>query len=120
MKKLILLAVMTLPLSSHAKWVQVSERAWFDPDNATRSGNVITYWMLLNTDKTKTPDPRIASQKIRSNIDCVKKFETIDWMVLYDKPMGKGKVLFNQVVDMPGQPIPPDTIAAAQMDYLCK
>lgn len=59
MKKLILTAVLAASMSAQAEWVQVSERAWFDPENVTRSGNVITYWALLNTDKSKTPDGRV-------------------------------------------------------------
>lgn len=120
MKKLLFVFCFLVSASVHAKWIQVSDRAWFDPDGATKTGSVVTFWGLFNIDPAKAPDPRIASQKIRSNIDCAKKFETIDWIVMYDKPMGKGKVLFNQAVDMPGQPIPPDTIVAEQMAYLCK
>ena len=120
MKKLIVIAALIVPMATHAEWVQVSKKSYFDPESATRSGNIVTYWSLMNFDKGKLPDARVASQKTRSNIDCVKKFETVDWVIMYDKPMGGGKVLANQAVAMAGQPIPPGTVIAEEMDYLCK
>jgi hypothetical protein len=120
-----LILLMALPAYSQT-WVKINESPevefYVDTSSIKRKQSVITYWSMHNkrlAGLVNSSDPNTKSTKYRINQYCADEEYQITYYATYDKPMGEGKILVSETVDMKPKPNIPGTFGFGEMKFIC-
>ena len=125
--KLIALIFLCLPPTAIAQsWVKVNETPeaefYIEMSSLKRNGPTVTYWAMQNKKPISqliSPSKEL-STKFRVIQNCSSEEYRITFYADYEKPMGEGKVINSNSLDVKPTPNIPGTSGYEDMKIVCK
>jgi hypothetical protein len=123
MRKLIFLIVF-MPLIAHAsKWTFITKNVdgwdyYIDSQSRVLNGNEVSFWTIVNFDSRNQFGD--LSNKVNQTINCRTRELRLDFFISYSDFDAKGSMTRNFKVPQEWNPIPPDTVNAKLLNFVCK
>lgn len=124
-KRIFILAIMTLPLSAVAGWVQLAAdevaREYVNLETVEQEGNIVTMW---NMSDFNAPQPvgngrTYLSSRVLQAYDCLSKKKQIMTLIHYRNAMGKGQLVFYDKTPSGWRKVATGSLAEVHLNAAC-
>jgi len=124
MKKLLLILLLAVvssnAMAERVEFAGTDEGTIFygDPATIRKSGNNVKMWILKDFGTLQLDS--FISAKEKGEYDCKEKQWRVLFSALYSENMGRGETVSILNVSMDWEPVPPDSVVEAMLEFACR
>lgn len=125
MRRLFILAIITLPLVAKAGWTQLAAdevaREFVNLETVEQEGNIVRMW---NMSDFNAPQPvgngrTYLSSRVFQAYDCLSKKKQIETLIHYRNPMGQGQLVFYDKTPGGWRAVAPGSLGEVHLNAAC-